>query len=93
VGLTVEVTAIADGAGWTCRVRIDHGASPSDHVVIVTKADVERLAAGSSVEHLVRQSFEFLLEREPPSAILRRFSLSDIEDYFPEYPKVIRRRS
>jgi hypothetical protein len=31
-----------------------------------------------------------LLEREPPSAILRQFELSVIESYFPEYDEVIR---
>jgi len=50
---------------------------------------MERLAPDGSVEDLVLRSFEFLLEREPPSSILRRFALTDIERYFPEYPKVI----
>jgi hypothetical protein len=35
---------------------------------------------------LVRASFEFLLEREPASSILRRFDLAAISTYFPEYP-------
>jgi hypothetical protein len=39
---------------------------------------------------LVRRSFEFLLEREPASSILREFRITDIERYFPEYPTVIR---
>ncbi len=74
-------------------MKIDEGGlTISDHVVAATKADVERLGEGSSVEELVRRSFEFLLEREPPQSILSRFSLSDIERYFPEYPRVITRR-
>jgi hypothetical protein len=40
---------------------------------------------------LVRASFAFLLEREPPSSILRNFSLEQIGDYFPEYPDSVRR--
>jgi hypothetical protein len=43
-------------------------------------------------ENLVRESFVFLLEREPPSSILKRFSLDVISGYFPEYPEEIRRR-
>ena len=39
----------------------------------------------AAVEDLVRRSFEFLLEREPPSSILPRFDLSVIERYFPDY--------
>ena len=41
---------------------------------------------------LVRASFEFLLEREPASSILRKFSLDVISQYFPEYPAQIRDR-
>ncbi len=39
---------------------------------------------------LVRWSFGFLLEREPPTSILRTFSLEQIGDYFPEYGDTIR---
>jgi len=33
----------------------------------------------------------FLLEREPPTSILRTFSLEQIGDYFPDYRATIRR--
>jgi hypothetical protein len=45
-----------------------------------------------AAEELVRASFEFLLEREPASSILRKFSLHVISRYFPEYPAEIRAR-
>jgi hypothetical protein len=35
---------------------------------------------------------EVLLEREPSTSILRRFSLEVVSQYFPEYPAQIRRR-
>ena len=38
---------------------------------------------------LVQKSFEFLLEREPNTSILRRFNLSVISQYFPEYESTI----
>jgi len=41
---------------------------------------------------LVVESFYFLLEREPKESIMRRFELSVIERYFPEYPDEIKRR-
>lgn len=41
---------------------------------------------------LVRESFNFLLEREPPSAILSEFDLTVITRYFPQYPEEISRR-
>jgi hypothetical protein len=43
-------------------------------------------------EELIRASFEFLLEREPATSILRTFSLDVISQYFPDYPAQIRAR-
>jgi hypothetical protein len=36
-------------------------------------------------ELIVRESIGFLLDREPATAILPEFSLSDIPGYFPDY--------
>jgi hypothetical protein len=80
----VGVTVRPAGDGWVCEVTLEH----SLHTVTVTASDLRRWgrgAGGESVEDLVRRSFEFLLEREPPSSILRRFDLSVIERYFPDY--------
>jgi hypothetical protein len=72
-------------------VRIeDDRRAVSNHTVEVSTSDLKRLAPNSSVEDLVMRSFEFLLEREPPQSILRKFGLPDIERYFPEYPRIIR---
>ena len=89
---TIQVTATPNADGWTCQVRInDKGGTVSEHTVDVATSDVQRLAPRWSVEDLVKRSFEFLLEREPPSSILRSFRLPDIERYFPEYSGAIRR--
>lgn len=90
------VTVRCDGnaaAGWTCVVTLaDGGRSVSTHAVRVSFADLARLApTAASPEDLVRRSFAFLLDREPPSAILRSFDLSVISRYFPDYESVIRR--
>ena len=42
---------------------------------------------------LVWSSFEFLLEREPATSILREFGIREIERYFPEYREEITRRT
>jgi hypothetical protein len=84
------VAATPNPAGWTCEVRIDdEGRTLTEHWLSVTKADKQRFAPHSTVEDLVTRSFEFLLEREPPTSILRRFGLADIERYFPDYPTTI----
>jgi hypothetical protein len=62
------------------------------HEVGVYHADLDRLAPGDSdPTRLVAASFAFLLEREPPSSILRSFDLMVIARYFPEFETEIRR--
>jgi hypothetical protein len=61
------------------------------HTVAVDPSYHERLTGGSvSVEKLVEKSFEFLLERESNTSILRTFDLPVIGGYFPEYEHTIR---
>jgi hypothetical protein len=89
--MEIKVEATTNADGWSCQVRIEEdGRLVSTHTVEVATSDVKRLAAESTVEDLVRRSFEFLLERESPQSILRKFGIADIEHYFPEYPRVIR---
>jgi hypothetical protein len=72
------------------RVTIEQGQSKTTHEVGVSPLELAKYAGTSTAERLVEASFEFLLDREPKESILRSFSLSDIEHYFPEYPKQIR---
>ena len=47
---------------------------------------------GSTIpEEFVKKSFEFLLERESKDSILRQFDVAQINDYFPEYEKEIKK--
>jgi len=62
------------------------------HTVLVPDGLPAQLGCGHApVPELVRRSFDFLLAREPATSILRRFSLEQIGDYFPEHPGEIRR--
>lgn len=73
--------------GWEVRVRVDG----VEFVVTVDRAYWQELTGGAvDVGELVRRSFAFLLENEPPESILRRFDLREIERYFPEYPEAMR---
>ena len=83
----------SEGAGWRCEVSFEDRSRPSRHTVTVTSDDLERWGRGDgegAVEDLVRRSFEFLLAREPAGSILRRFDLSLIPSYFPEYDEHMR---
>jgi hypothetical protein len=84
----VEIEVTPGGGGWTCEVSFEDRSRVSRHTVTVTRADLERWGRGhgeAAVSDLVRRSFEFLLRREPASSILRRFELSVIPSYFPDY--------
>lgn len=91
----INVRAQPGAAGsWTCEVRVQAGGESTSHAVTISAADLERYANGAgpaAVEDLVRRSFEFLLEREPPGSILREFDLSVIRRYFPEYDQNFKR--
>jgi hypothetical protein len=65
--------------------------SPTTHIVTVASDYAAKLTGGrTSTEQLVARSFDFLLEREPNTSILRHFDLPVIARYFPEYERVIR---
>jgi hypothetical protein len=83
----ITITGQADG---TFRVQTSAGTS---HEVSVPAGFPASLGCAQvTPEQLVRASFEFLLEREPASSILRTFSLDVISRYFPGYPAQIRAR-
>jgi hypothetical protein len=84
----VDVHAEVRGDAWLCDVTVDQSGRRTRHAVTVRRADLERWADGSEredVENLVARSFDFLLEREAPSAILATFELSVIQRYFSDY--------
>ena len=61
------------------------------HTVTAPPEYCQRLTSGAvSPETLVRKSFEFLLERDPNTSILRSFELPLIQRYFPEYERTIK---
>ena len=77
-GDTFEVTVVA--------------ATTTTHKVTL-KPDYYEKLTGKRVtpEVLVQKSFEFLLDRESNTSILRSFDLPVIGRYFPEYERVIKK--
>ena len=86
---TIEV----EKQGDDFQVSVVEGPSRSSHHVTVRPETYDRLTGGTiPAEDLVRESFVFLLEREPKESILGRFDLEIIGRYFPEYEKEIKER-
>ena len=74
----------------TFKVIVEAGTTTT-HKVTVKPSYYEKLT-GQRVTPavLVEKSFEFLLERESNTSILRSFDLPVIGQYFPEYERVIK---
>jgi hypothetical protein len=74
----------------TYKVTVTAGATTT-HTVTLDPAYYQKLAGDKcSPERLVEKSFEFLLQRESNSSILRSFDLPVIGRYFPEYESTIK---
>jgi hypothetical protein len=89
IGITCESTS----EGFRCQVTVGEDAAATHHEVTLTPSDLASLASPTTEPAtLVRESFRFILAREPREDILRSFPLPRIGHYFPEYPAEIRRR-
>lgn len=86
----INITAMEPGR---FGVQLSEGPTTTSHQVRVPEALLDDLGiAGLDPEVVVRESMEFLLEREPASSILPEFSLDEIPRYFPEYQDELRSR-
>jgi hypothetical protein len=83
--VSVAVRCEAESDGYRCAADVSDATGTTHHRVRVSRRDFERWGRGRSAEELVRDSFTFLLEREPKESILREFDLSVIKRYFPDY--------
>lgn len=84
--MTIHVT---HRTGNAYDVVVDDAHGTTTHEVTVWPSDVARYAPDATPEQLLEASFAFLLEREPKEAILRRFELAVIEQYFPGYAQEV----
>jgi hypothetical protein len=83
---TITVKRVDEG---TFDVTVDEVGSATTHTVTADADTITRIGGGIDAERVVDASFRFLLDREPKEAILRRFDLPVIADYWPEYPHEI----
>lgn len=74
-------------------VRVIEGDHATDHHVRVPETLRDELGiVDLDEDRLVRESFHFLLEREPADSILGEFDLDVISRYFPDYVTEIQTR-
>jgi hypothetical protein len=72
------------------QVREDEHKTRHYHVTVPDTLIDELRLPKDNLDKVVRESFVFLLAREPASSIMREFSLDIISNYFPEYKETLR---
>ena len=85
----IEINYSESPDGWVAHVTVT-APTRTSHVVRVSRAEHDRFGGGD-VKDLVRRSFDFLLDHESNTSILREFDLGTIEHYFPEYAAAMKR--
>ena len=84
----IEVRRISEGGVLDFEVVIREGEGETRHHVTMSQEMCERLTAGKHTpEHCLEAAFRFLLDREPKESIHRRFDLTAISGYFPEFER------
>jgi hypothetical protein len=76
-------------------VQVVDGTETTDHRVTMPPAFIghgSMFGKFVGADAVVLESFRFLLEREPASAILPEFDLPEISLHFPDYYDELRRR-
>ena len=74
-------------------VEVEEGHERTGHKVRLPEQFLDDLLlTGVDRERIVRETFGFLLEREPHTSILPEFSLEDVSRYFPDFPDELQRR-
>ena len=87
---TMRVVPMARGE---FGVEVTEGKEITGHKVRLPAGFLDDLLLGDvDQELIVRETFDFLLEREPATSILSEFSLVDVSRYFPEFPEELQRR-
>jgi hypothetical protein len=104
-GIVSETIEILDMGPHEFAVTVNQGHQQTRHRVTVPQALLDEVGLAPAVEdsdgekglreteeRLVRESFAFLLEREPATSIMREFGLDVIGRFFPEYVPAMRTR-
>jgi hypothetical protein len=88
----IEVWRISEGDPIDFEVVVREGEGETRHNVTMSREMCERLTAGKHTpERWLEAAFRFLLDREPKESILRRFDVTVISRYFPEFERELPR--
>jgi hypothetical protein len=84
----IKVRSVGEAGALEFEAIVHEGKGETRHHVTMSRDTYQRLTGGKSTpEQCVEAAFAFLLEREPKESILRRFDLTVISRYFPEFER------
>lgn len=69
-------------------MEVNDQTGETSHHVTLSNERFRKLVTGKHTpEQCIEAAFRFLLDREPKEAILKRFDLTIISNYFPEFER------
>ena len=88
----IKVKRADEGDPLEFEVIVRVGNGETRHRVTMARDTCEGLTMGTHTpEHCIEAAFQFLLDREPKESILRRFDVTVISRYFPEFERELSR--
>lgn len=84
----IEIAKLSSGDPFRFEVRVGAAGRATRHEVTLSRVCFDDLCRGAATpEQCVRAAFLFLLDREPADVVLKRFDLSVIGSYFPDFSR------
>lgn len=78
------------GNGWKFEVELHDGGRTHTYDVTLNWSDYDHWCHGQvAPERVIERVFQFLLEREPATAIMSSFDCAVIRRFFPEVDKTL----
>ena len=88
----IDIRRVGEGDPLEFEVVVRQGGSETTHRVSMARETHQRLAVGKHTpERCLNAAFRFLLDREPKESILKRFDVTIIGRYFPEFERELPR--
>jgi hypothetical protein len=88
----IKIERAGEGDPLEFEVIVRAGNGETRHHVTMARETCEGLTMGTPTpEHCIEAAFQFLLDREPQESILRRFDITVISRYFPEFERELPR--
>ncbi len=84
----IQVRQTAEQDPLIFEVVVREGKGETRHQVTMSRETCARLTSGKhTLERCLEAALQFLLDREPKESILRRFDVTEISRYLPEFER------